>query len=355
VMRAIVLDAFGGVEHLRWAEWPLPQPGPGQVRIRVAAIAVNPVDWKMRQGWLSVALPTILGRDVAGTIDAVGEAVTEFAPGDEVFAVLFGPRSNGAYAPYVATSPCFVHPKPRGLSHAQAAALGVAGLTAYESVVRKARVQQGEAVLITGGAGGVGSFAIPLLRHAGASPIIATYGTETSRRYLIDLMGLEADHLIGYRGRPLDVLEADVRERTGGRGVAAAFDFVGADMKTLCLRALDFDGRVVSIVEEPPGPGLDVSRPDRSPLLAKSGTFHFVATSARARSGEAVRWRVYREMMADLTALIEAGRIPAPHVTTVGELGEETIREAHARLETGHVTGKLILTVGEHPPARPGH
>ena len=346
MMQAIALQAFGGVDNLRWSERPLPDPKAGEVRIKIHAISVNPTDVKMRLGRIPVELPTVPGRDVAGTIDALGEGVTRFKPGDSVFAVLFGPRSNGAYAQYVSTHASFVSLTPSGVSDAQAAALGVAGLTAYESVMRKAHVRSGEAVLVAGGAGGVGSFAIPLLRHVGASPILVTTGSDQSAAYLRQTMKIPDDDLVYYRERSLDELEAAVRARTGNRGAAATFDFVGGEMKKLCFRAIGFDGRVVSIVEESPGFELDIWRLDRSPLLARSGTFQFVALSARARAGSARDWEVYQEIMADLTALIGARQIPPPAVTDLGELSEPTIREAHRMLEAGHVTGKLVLTVG---------
>ncbi len=346
MMRAMVLKALGDAGNFRWSDWPLPDPKPGEVRIRIRAISVNPVDYKMRQGRISVEVPIVLGRDVAGTVDMLGEGVAEFGRGDRVFAVLFGPRSNGAYAQYVTTPTAFVSQTPAGLSDAQAATLGVAGLTAYESVIRKARVRAGEAVLVAGGGGGVGSFAIPMLRHLGASPIIVTAGSEQTADYLARTLKIPADTLVPYRGRSPEDLESVVRARTGGRGVTAAFDFVGGAMKKLCFRALDFDGRVVSTVEESPEFELNLWRPDRSPLWARSGTFHFVALSARARAGTPQDWGVYRELMAGLSTLIEAGRIAPPAVTELGELSESTIRDAHRRLEAGHQRGKLVLTVG---------
>lgn len=347
-MRAVVLERFGGPEHFRWADRPRPEPRAGEVRIRIRAISVNPVDCKMRQGRIPVELPAVLGRDVAGVVDAVGEGVAAPRPGDEVFGVLLGPRSNGAYAEYAAVPAAFVGRKPGGLSDAQAAALGVAGLTAYESVVRRARVGAGEAVLVAGGAGGVGGFAIPILRHLGASPLLATAGGEGSAAHLVGRLGVRPEDVLLYRGRSLDALEAAARERTGGRGVAAAFDFAGGDMKRLCFRALDLGGRVVSIVEEPPGFELDVWRAG-SPLFARSGTFHFVSLGARARSSAPADWSVYPDLMAGLTSLIEAGHIPPPAVTVVGELSPGAIGEAHRRLEEGHVRGKLVLTVGGAP------
>ena len=344
MMKAIVLEAFGGVENFRWKDWPFPEPKKGEVRIRIRAISVNPVDYKMRKGLLPIALPDVLGRDVSGTVDAVGKEVSEFQPGDEVIAVLFGPRSNGAYAQYVTTSAAFVSPKPRGISHSQAAPIGVAGLTAYMAVMQMAKVQAGETVLVAGGAGGVGSFAIPLLHHCGAAPIIATAGGDKSANHLVNTMGIHSDHIVRYQGLTLEQLEARARELTDGKGVAVAFDFVGGTMKKLCFDATGFEGRVVSIVEEPPDFDFNIWRSD-SPLFAKSGTYHFVATSARARNGGPEDWGLYRDLMAQLTAMIEGGQVRLAQTTELGELSEAAIQKAHTMLETGRVKGKLVLKV----------
>lgn len=346
MMQAIVLEQFGDVEHLRMGEWPMPEPKAGEVRIRIRAISVNPVDTKMRQGHMGADLPIVLGRDVAGVVDAVGPDAGDLREGDEVFAVLSGPRSNGAYAQYVTTHHAFVARRPQGVSELQAAALGVAGLTAYETVVRKARVQRGEAVLVAGASGGVGSMALPLLRMAGAAPILCTAGSDESADYLVRSLGVNAAHVLRYRDTPPEQLAQQVRDLAGGRGVAAAFDYVGGDMKKLCFGALDFDGRVLSIVEEyDPAFELDLWRPAVSPLWARSGTFHYVALSARARFGGPEAWGVYREALAALVGLVNDGKVPPPQLTDLGTLSTETIREAHRRLQTGHTRGKLVLRV----------
>ena len=344
-MKAMVLEEFGGPEKFQWKEWSTPQVKPGEVLIRIRAVSVNPVDYKMRAGHLPIPLPDVLGRDVAGAIEAVGEGVTEFRVGDEVFAVLFGPRSNGAYAQYVSVPAAFVCPKPDRLSFQQAACLGVAGMTAYDAVVNKGRIQRGETVLVTGGAGGVGSFAMPLMRYCGVTSIIATTGGDESADHLINNLGIDSNHLIYHQQLSLEHMEARIREMTEGQGVAVAFDFVGGDMKKLCFNAAAFDGRVVSTVEEPPEFDFNIWRADVSPLFAKSGTYNFVALSARARNGGPDDWGVYRDMMAGLSRLVEAGHLSLPKATDLGELNEDNIRKAHTMLEGGHVKGKLVLKV----------
>lgn len=345
-MKAMVLEEFGGPENFQWKDWPTPEIKPGEVLIRIHAVSLNPVDYKMRAGHLPIPLPDVLGRDAAGTVEAVGEGVTEFRDGDNVFAVLFGPRSNGAYAQYVRVPAAFVCPKPDSLSFQQAACLGVAGMTAYDAVVNKGRIQRGETVLVAGGAGGVGSFAIPLMRYCGVTSIIATTGGDESANHLINSLGIDSKNLIYYQKLSLKEMDARVRELTDGKGIAVAFDFVGGDMKKLCFNAAGFDGRVVSTVEEPPEFDFNIWRADISPLFAKAGTYHFVALSARARNGGPDDWGVYRDMMAGLARLVEAGHLTLPKATDLGELTEENIRKAHTLLEAGHVKGKLVLSVG---------
>jgi NADPH2:quinone reductase len=273
-MKAMVTEKFGGPDNFRWKDWPDPEVKPGEVLIRIRAISVNPVDYKMRSGHLPIPLPDVLGRDVAGTVESVGEGVTGFDCGDEVFAVLFGPRSNGAYAQYVSTPAPFVCRKPNGLSFQQAACLGVAGMTAYDAVVNKAKIQNGDTVLVAGGAGGVGSFAIPLMHYGGAASVIATAGGQESYDHLVNSMGIAGDHIIRYRELNLEQIKNHVRKLTDGRGVSVAFDFVGGEMKKLCFDVAGFDGRIVSIVEEPPEFDLNIWRADISPFFAKSGTYH---------------------------------------------------------------------------------
>jgi len=345
-MKAMVTEKFGGPENFSWKDWPDPQATPGEVLIRIQAVSINPVDYKMRSGRLPIPLPDVLGRDVAGTVETVGEGVSEFKAGDEVFAVLFGPRSNGAYAKYVSTPAPFVCLKPKGLSYQQAACLGVAGMTAYDAVVNKAGIQSGETILVAGGAGGVGSFAIPLIQNCAAGSIIATAGGDASFNHLVNTMGLAADRIIRYREFTREQIENRVRELTDGHGVAVAFDFVGGEMKKLCFNAAGFDGRIVSIVEEPPGFDFNIWRADISPFFAKSGTYHFVALSARARNGAPPDWAVYPQIMRNLASLVETKKVSLPKATELGQMTEESLSRAHALLEAGQVKGKLVLKVG---------
>ncbi len=346
MMKAVVLDAFGGVENLHWRDWMMPEPGEGEIRIKINGIAVNPVDYKMRKGLIPGELPAVLGRDVSGIVDAIGPGRTQFQEGDEVFALLFGPKSNGAYAEYVTTSAHFVCKKPSNLSFIEASILGVAGITAYDAVMKKAEIQPKDTVLVVGGSGGVGSFAISFLKHLGVSTVLTTTGGHNSKEYLVRKLKLPEDHLVSYVDRSVDEMMVQIKTATNGKGVDVAFDFVGGEMKKLCFNAVGFDGRIVSVVEEPPEFDFDIWRADTSPFFAKSGTYHFVAASARARNGGPDEWAAYGGMMSDIVRLVETGKIDLPEITDLGSLSAETIREAHMLLETGKSKGKLALTVG---------
>jgi NADPH:quinone reductase-like Zn-dependent oxidoreductase len=218
-------------------------------------------------------------------------------------------------------------------------------MTAYDAVVNKGKIQRGETVFVSGGAGGVGSFAIPLMRYYGVASIIATTGSDESAEHLINSLGIDSKNLIYYQKLSLEEMDARIRELTNGKGVAVAFDFAGGDMKKLCFNAAGFDGRVVSTVEEPPEFDFNIWRADISPLFAKAGTYHFIALSARARNGGPDDWGVYRDMMAAPAKLVEDGHLTLPKAMDLGEMTEENIRKAHTMLEAGHVKGKLVLSV----------
>lgn len=343
-MKAIILKEFGGVENLYMGDWPKAEPKRGEVRIRNQAAAFNPADYKLRKGVRGAEVPTVLGFDLAGTIDAVGPAVTDLSPGEEVFAYLGGPKSNGSYAEFTCVSSHFVARKPSNLSTLQAAAVPLTGLTAYQCVMDKARVQPGEAVFVAGGSGGVGSMSIRLARHAGADPILTTAGSDKEADYLTANLGIPPRHMLRYPGLSLPQLMDGVLAMNGGKPVAAAFDFVGGDMKRLCCNIVDFDGRAVSIVPEPESFVFNLW--ERGAVVSsRSASVHFEFLGARASFGPPETWAVYRKELDILRKLLEDGRIDPPQITNLGEFSLETVRKAHALLEEGRTTGKLVMSV----------
>lgn len=346
-MRAIILTAFGSAEHFRLAELPLPEPQPGEVRIRIHAAAFNPTDYQKRQGAGIVGdLPLILGTDVAGVVDAVGPEVTAFMVGDEVYSFLLGGRraSSGGYAEWVCRQVDFVAHKPRNLTFAQSVAALTGGLTAYHCL-EHAHVRPGEPLFIAGGSGGVGTMLIQLARHAGAGPIFTTAGSERTAHYLTDMLDIPRDRMLFYAGLTREQLAQRLRALNDGRLFRVAIDGVGGAMTGLCCDIVEFDGQVISIVRGPRDDSHPPEDDDENRLFNRSAAFHFVMVSARATFGPPDTWQVYGRQLAALAALLEAGAIQPPPLTEVGDLSVETVRQAHALLETGHVQGKLVMRV----------
>jgi NADPH2:quinone reductase len=352
-MKAICLESFGGIEKLHLRDWPMPEPGAGEVRVRILAAAVHPVDYEIRRGRSGGELPIVLGHDFAGTVEAVGQGVAGLREGDAVYGYLGGPRSNGTFAEYACAPVAFVRRKPAGLSFAQAAAVPLAGLTAYECVTEKARIQEGDSVLVAGGigdiggGGGIGGMAVQLARDlAGADPVLATAGSAESAAYLGEL-GVRPEHIVRYPERTVEELAKSVLKANGGKPVRAAFDFVGGDMKRLCCAVIGFEGNVVSTVEEPPEFDLPLFDARRSPLFARSASFHCESLAARARSPRPADWQVYADRLDALTLLFEDGVLEPPRVTAAGPLTAKAVGRAFELLAGAAARGKLVITVAE--------
>lgn len=316
-MRAIVLPRFGGPELLELREVEQPAPGSGEVLVRVMASGTNPVDAKLRADgtWANLTPPVILGYDAAGVIEALGPGVHDLAPGAEVWYTpeIFG-NPAGTYAEYEVVPARLVAPKPKGLSFIDAAAVPLAGGTAWEAVIRRLALRPGETVLIHGGAGGVGSFAVQFARAAGAR-VIAT----ASAGNLETLRVLGADLAIDYGA---DDLAETVLAATDGRGADAAFDIEGVDRVARCLPLLRPGGRVACIL--PP-------QGDLTLLYQKNIALHGVFLTRERRRLEEMR------------PLFERGQA-RPIIDQVLPL--EEVRRAHERLDSGHGRGKIVLEIG---------
>ena len=318
-MRAMVLSEFGGPELFEEQDVERPEPGPSELLVRVIASGTNPVDALLRANGSGMGLqaPVILGADVSGIVEEVGAGVEEFEPGDEVYytAEIFGPGSNGAYAEYHVVAADIVAGKPDSLSHEEAAAVPLAGGTAWEALVRRLAVGVGETVLIQGGAGGVGSFAVQIA-HASGARVIATAGTANQQT----LKDLGADVAVDYTQQ--DVSEV-VLEDTGDIGVDAVFDTVGGDTIVNSLSCTRPFGRLATVL----GP-----QGDFTPLYMNNQALYGVFLMRE------------RERLEEISLLIERGQM-RPIVDEVLDLSE--VRKAHERLDSGHGRGKVILRVAD--------
>ncbi len=346
-MKAVVLQEFGGVENFVDEQWQVADPQGKEVLVRIRAASVNPVDFKTRKGYLGGEPPMVLGVDMAGVVEEVGDEVKDLRSGDEVYGFIDaeGPASNGAYAEYVTVPRSFLAPKPAGLSFPEAAALAMVGLTAYQCLVDKAGVRPGESVFIAGGSGAVGAVAVQLARYFHAGPILTTAGSRESLDYLTGPLGLDGQHIIDYRHLSLEELAEEVVAANNGKAVDAAFDFVGGDMKRLCCEVIDFDGRVTTIVEEDDDFRLHAVSGQKSPLLSRSASLHTQLLLARARFGPPPYWDIFAEELATLAKLVEQGHILAHRILMLEDFSAKAIAEAHTRLEGRHVNGKLVIPI----------
>ena len=315
-MRAIVIESFGGPEVLRPADVPSPEPAADEVLIEVAYAAVNPVDWKIREGMLAGMFPhefpVILGWDAAGTVKDTGKNVTGFRIGDRVYAYCRKPKVGfGTYAEFVTMNHAAVAPMPKNVGFAEAASIPLAGLTAWQSLFDAAKVKAGDKVLIHAGAGGVGSIAIQFAKHAGAK-VLTTAGV-ANHAYV---KSLGADVAIDYKKE--NFIDA-VRKREPG-GIDLVYDAVGGEVQRKSYEVLKKGGRLVAIVNPP------VDEEARRYGVEASHVFV-------SPDGEQLR---------RIGALIESGAVKPP---AIQEMRLEEAAEAQRRSQAGHVRGKIVLKV----------
>jgi NADPH:quinone reductase-like Zn-dependent oxidoreductase len=244
-MRAILIHEFGGLGQLKLAELPQPRPAEGEVLVRVKAAGVNPVDWKILNGRLKERIPhqfpLVLGWDMAGVVEEVGYSAQRFQVGDQVFAYCRRPVvQHGSYAEWMTLPESYLAHKPNNLSFAEAAAVPLAALTAYQSIFVAANLQANETLMVLGASGGVGSFAVQLAKAQGAK--VVALASEKNHEYL---KTLGADITIDYT-------QGDFRESLRAvmpDGVDVVFDCVGAETLLKGYDCVKTGGRLVSILD----------------------------------------------------------------------------------------------------------
>jgi NADPH:quinone reductase-like Zn-dependent oxidoreductase len=305
-MKAAFIEQYGGPEVLKYGDLPDPVAGPGEVVIDVVAASVNGADWKVRVGqYKQSKLPFALGRDFSGVISAIGEGVADLKVGDAVFGVCDAGQ-EGAYAEKIAVKAAIVAKKPDGLSHVNAAALALTGLTAMSAIEGTLKLQPGETILIHGGAGGVASFAIQLAKHIGAH--IITTASAANHEYV---RGLGADEIIDYNARDFTQIVTNCD---------AVFDTVGGDVAQKSFAVLKPGGRAAFIAS-----GAQAPTPNRDDVM-----------SLRPPVGRA------RRHLDRIAQLFQAGAIRPPEVKLY-RLSEAA--DAHRLSESRHFKGKLVFQV----------
>nr|WP_315234459.1 NADP-dependent oxidoreductase [uncultured Albidiferax sp.] len=310
-MKAVRIHSYGDRSVLAYEDAPLPTIAADEVLVRVVAASVNPVDWKIREGHLQsmipYPLPLTLGWDVSGVVAAVGAEVTAFAVGDAVYSRPDIQR-NGTYAEYVAIRANEVAHKPKTISHIEAAALPLAGITAWQSLFHAAQLAAGQRVLVRAASGGVGSLAVQLAKSHGAYVVATTSG---KNRALVQSLG--ADEVVDYQTQNFATLVSDMD---------VVFDTLGGAVQEASWDVLKPGGILVSIVSPPPE--------EQATLRGLRSAFVFIEPNAPVL--EQLAWQV------------DAGKL-RPLIGA--EFALQDLAQAHALSETGRVVGKIVLYVGQ--------
>ena len=315
-MKAIAINDFGGQDKLQLMDLPLPEIRPGEILVKVRAAGVNPVDWKIRQGYLkdlfTHEFPVILGWDAAGVVKKVGNDVTRFKQGDEIFAYCRKPIVHGgAYAEYIALEEEHAAIKPKNVSFQEAASIPLAALTAYQSLFDAAKLQPGETILIHAAAGGVGGFGVQLAKDHGA--VVWATASGGNKKYVQEL---GASEVVDYT--EVNFGEAVFSKHPGG--VDVVFDCLGGEVLQKSAEIVKESGRLITIVDDPTG----LARND----IHKE--FVFVAPNST-------------ELTA-LARMVEQGRLKT-NLSQVFPFGLEEARKAHELSESGHTRGKMVLVL----------
>ncbi|MGY3716810.1 zinc-dependent alcohol dehydrogenase family protein [Sutcliffiella cohnii] len=328
-MKAQVINKFGEPSVFEITEIPKPKVVAGHVVIHVRATSVNPIDTKVRAGFVPAVapeFPAVLHGDVAGVVAEVGEGVTEFKVGDEVYGCAGGFKgTGGALAEFMLADVKLLAHKPKNITMAQAAALPLVTITAWESLYNRANVQKDQTVLVHGATGGVGHIGIQLAKLAGAK--VFTTGSSDEKLSIGKRLG--ADKVINYREQSV---EEYVKENTHGKGFDVVFDTVGGDNLNRSFEAAATYGTVVAIAAR--------STHDLSPLHAKALSLHITFMLLKVINKD--QRQEYGEILKEVTKLVEAGKL----VPLVDEkiFNFDQVNEAHSYLESNKAVGKVVLT-----------
>jgi NADPH:quinone reductase-like Zn-dependent oxidoreductase len=311
-MKRAQIRKYGGKEVVEFDEnAPKPPLSKGQILVEVYAAGVNPIDWKIREGYLRervpLRFPATLGGDFSGLVAEVGEGVSGFKKGEEVYgyaSILRG--GSGSFAEFASVDAKATAPKPKNISYAEAAALPLVGVSAWQALVYHTGLSRGQKILIHGGAGGIGQIAVQLAMHLGAY-----VATTVSAKDIPYVKGLGANEVMDYKSRPFEELVENFD---------AVFDTIGGDTYVRSFKALKEGGIIVSMLEQP-----------RSELMEKHGV---------TAIGQFTQ--VNSERLSKLTELAEK-RVIKVNVDKTFSLGQAG--EALEYLQKGHPRGKVVLRV----------
>ncbi len=327
-MKAQVIRSFGGPSVFQVEDIPIPEIKPGHILIHVKATSVNPIDAKTRSGLfpdVAAEFPLVLQGDVAGIVIEAGEGVTEFKPGDEVYGCAGSFKGiPGALSEYMLADVRFIDHKPKNLSMAEAAAIPLVALTAYEALFERAKIKAGDDILIHAAAGGVGHVAIQLAKWAGAK--VYTTASTPEKQQIAKELG--ADIVINYK-------ETSVQEYvelyTNGKGFNYIFDTVGRENLDRSFQAAAIHGTVVGVAAR--------STHDLTPLHSKGLTFHVVFMLLHMMHEN--ERQQHKERLNHITSIINEGKLRPlmdPKQFTFAD-----VSDAHQHLEDNKALGKIVL------------
>ncbi|MEB8433024.1 zinc-dependent alcohol dehydrogenase family protein [Cocleimonas sp. KMM 6892] len=328
-MKAMIINDFGGPEVFESAEVAKPEIKAGHVLVNIAATSVNTVDTMIRQMGkelpLSPDAPAILGMDFAGTIEEVGEGVTDFAVGDEVYGCAGGLADlPGTLAEYIVADAKLIARKAKNLSMREAAAIPLVGITAFEGL-KRAGIASGQQVLVHGGAGGVGHLALQLARHFGAD-VYATGGTD-KQLDIIEKLGAKA---INFKTEKV----ADyVQKHSDGAGFDVIYDTVGGENLTNSFEAAALNAQIASTTSL-----LEI---DLSPVHFKGLSLHVVFMLIPMLYNH--KREVHGQILSEITNIVEAGKLKP--ILDENEFLLAEVGAAHARLSSGEATGKVVVEI----------
>ena len=328
-MKASTITSYGETANFETVELPKPTPTAGHVIVRIAASSVNTVDTMIRSMGaelpLSPKLPAILGMDFAGVVEAVGEGVTAFAVGDEVFGCAGGLADlQGALAEFMLADAQLIAHKPKSISMREAAAMPLVDITAYEGLER-AGVKTGQKVLVQGGAGGVGHLALQLAKHFGAD----VYGTGTGDVQLSVINGYGATAIDFATTKIADYVE----QFTDGAGFDVIFDTVGGANMTNSFEAAALNANIASTV--------GLLEIDLSPAHFKGLSLHIIFMLLPMLSGQGRA--KHGEILAKLAEIVDAGELTPLLDDKV--FGLDRVGDAYDRLTSGKAIGKVVVDV----------
>lgn len=325
-MKALILKRPGSIVSMQVQEIETPEPQAGEVRVRLLAASLNPLDYKLvLAGHPAWKYPHVPGQDGCGVVEACGAGQEGWLGKSVLF--LSDPLADGCFAQSIVVPADSLVPLPDGLDPLDAASLPCAGLTAWDCLVQRAHLSAGQDVLVQGAAGGVGSFAVQIAKRLGAR-VIAT-ASPANADYLA---GLGADHVVDYNAEPV---RDRVMEITGGSGVHALIDTIGASSATQNLACLGYQGHLLCLSGLP-----DLSR---HPLPAAAPSIHDIATGAVFAQGRPADRERQRGQLAELAGLLASGAIRPVRQKTVSL---SAVPAAMEELRDRHVRGKIVVDFG---------